>query len=163
MNKYFAIAFLVFALPGVSNAAQPNKFNLKCQASKVELTGTNTWKEDLFSPERRDAWLAEHIEIAIDLETKTYCNANYCAPESYGAPEKINSIKGDIYTLDIRPIKEYESNDYNMIASDYIWDAKKQTLVDHYKYYDEAGEKILGNQIITYSCQKSEYRLLPPQ
>ncbi len=155
--RFVAIfAAMAVLLPVAANA---EKFNLDCKASKVELTGTDTWGENLYSKEREDAWLSEATEIALDLSAKTHCVAKYCTEETYGAPEPIAKIDGKIITLSIRPVKVYESNDYNEIASEFVIDLKKMVLIDHYKYYQENSDKILGNQKITYSCKKKPYKL----
>ncbi len=155
--NYFIATVLI--LPLSANASGAEKFNIDCKATKVELTGTDTWGENLYSKEREDAWLAEQTELAIDLGNKTYCIAKYCTAETYGAPEKIEKVQGNIFTLDIRPKKEYPSNENNIISSDYVFDKGKVTLTDHYKYYDEDGNKVIGNQKITYSCKKAPFKL----
>lgn len=157
MKKTLIIAIAIFA-PAISNADE-SKFNIACSATKVELKGTDTWGENLYSKEREDAWLSEKVEFAIDLVGKNYCIAKYCTPETYGGPEKIAKIEGKRLIFGVYAKKVHESNDYNVISSDSIFDQSKMTFTDHYKYYEENGDKVLGDQIITYSCEKTAYRI----
>lgn len=150
MKKFILLMFCL--APNLASAQTAQKFNLDCKAFEVTLNGTDTWGTPIENEETRAGWLAEQRKMTIDLNQNKFCNLAYCNLSAGDTLENIVKKQKDSLLLSNLEIKEYESNDYNMISSTLVFNQKNNILTHHFIFWDEAGKNQKGNQITNFKC-----------
>lgn len=150
---------MICLAPNLAFAQTTKKFNLDCKAFEVILNGTDTWGTPLENEETSAGWLAEKRKMAIDLSKNNFCNLSYCNLNAGDSLENIVKVQSDKIILSNLEVKEYDSNDYNMISSSMVLNRKNNNLTHHFIYWDEAGKTQKGNQITNFKCDILPYSL----